>query len=145
MVWQRGRAYSQDLRERVLAGEDAGMSVGQIARHFSVSVSYVSKVLSRRRLTGETRARPQRCHLRPKLEPLYDAVRGYIRAKPDATLRDVQTWLKDAHGVIASEGLVCETLGLLKLTRKKSRCGRPSRTGPTSPQPAPTGVPGSPI
>ena len=113
MLWQRGRAYSQDLRERVLAGEDAGMSVGQIARHFSVSVSYVSKVLSRRRMTGETQARPQCCHLRPKLEPLYDALRGYIGAEPDATLRDVQTWLKDTHGVIASEGLVCETFALL--------------------------------
>ena len=31
MLWKRGRAYAQDLRERVFAASDAGLRVGQIA------------------------------------------------------------------------------------------------------------------
>ena len=62
MLWRRGGAYSQDLRERVLAAADDGLRVGQIAVRLRVSVSYVSKVLSRRRQTGQTTARAQRGH-----------------------------------------------------------------------------------
>ena len=58
MPWSRGKAYSQDLRERVFALADDGYSVGQIAEQLLVSVAYVSKALSRRRLTGELAA----CH-----------------------------------------------------------------------------------
>ena len=67
MPWQRGKAYSQDLRDRVLAAADEGERVGHIAATLRVSVSYVSKVLSRRRLAGQTTAQPQRCHVVPKL------------------------------------------------------------------------------
>jgi transposase len=56
MLFQRGKAYSQDLRERVFAAADDGGRVGQIARGLRVSVSYVSKVLSRCDKTGETRS-----------------------------------------------------------------------------------------
>ena len=60
ILWQRGKSYSQDLRERVFAAADDGEPVGRIATLLRVSVSYVSKVLSRRQLTGETTARAQR-------------------------------------------------------------------------------------
>jgi hypothetical protein len=43
MLWQRGKAYSQDLRARVLAAADDGEPVGRIATLMRVSVSYVSK------------------------------------------------------------------------------------------------------
>ena len=39
MPWQRGKAYSQDLRDRVLAAADEGERVGQIAAMLRVSVS----------------------------------------------------------------------------------------------------------
>jgi hypothetical protein len=68
MLWQRGRAYSQDLRDRVFAAADAGTPVGQIADMLLVSGSYVSKVLIRRCQTGETAARPQCCHVPAKLK-----------------------------------------------------------------------------
>jgi transposase len=52
MLWHRGKAYSQDLRQRVFAAADDGEPVGRIAELLRVSVSYVSKVLSRRRRNG---------------------------------------------------------------------------------------------
>ena len=76
MLWQQGKAYSQDLRERVFATSDDGARVGQIARLLRVSVSYVSKVLGRRRTTGETAARPQHGHMPPKLVALHAAIQG---------------------------------------------------------------------
>jgi transposase len=54
MLYQPGKAYSQDLRERVFVASDEGEQVGEIAELLRVSVSYVSKVLKRRRTTGET-------------------------------------------------------------------------------------------
>jgi hypothetical protein len=48
MLWQRGKAYSQDLRDRVFAAADAGTPVGRIAEMLLVSGPYVSKVLIRR-------------------------------------------------------------------------------------------------
>jgi hypothetical protein len=57
MLWRRGKSYSQDLRDRVFAGADDDEPVGRIAVMLRVSVSYVSKVLTRRRVTGQTQAR----------------------------------------------------------------------------------------
>ena len=128
MLWEHGKAYSQDLRERVFAEADNGAPVGKIAKLLRVSVSFVSKVLGRRRESGETTARPQRCQLTPKLTPLYEAIRERVKQHPDATIGELQIWLMETHQVSASTGLVCETLALLGLTRKKRPSGRRSKT-----------------
>jgi len=120
MRWRRGKAYSQDLRSRVLAAADEGIPVGRGATTFRVSVSYVSKVLSRRRDTGEIAARPQRCHLPPKLSALHEAIRAEAAARPDATLAELRRWLSEAHQVHASEGLMHATLLRPGLTLKKA-------------------------
>jgi hypothetical protein len=57
---------------------DAGTPVGVIARMLLVSTSYVSKALGRRRGTGETTARPQRCHVPPKLKAYHSAIRKRV-------------------------------------------------------------------
>lgn len=140
MRWQRGQAYSQDLRERVLAAADEGLPVGQIAVRFRVSVSDVSKVLSRRQRTGGTTALAQRGHLLPKLAALHEAIRRQVTARPDATLAELCTWLLQTHQVSASSGLMWKTLDALELTYKKSRFGRRSRTARTSLRSAASGV-----
>src|ERR1700709_964244 len=118
MLFRRGRAYSQDLRGRVFALSDAGDAVGEIAEALCVSISYVSKALSRRRETGECSARPQRCHVSPKLLGLYDAIRAEVKARPDATLAELRRWLSEKHQVSASDGLMHGTLARLGLTHK---------------------------
>jgi transposase len=119
MLVQRGRAYSQDLRSRVPVSADEGARVGQIAAALRVSVSYVSKVLGRRRATGEVSARPQRSHLGQKLSVLHEAIRAEVAARPDATLAEPRRWLAQAHGATASDGLMHNTLARLGLTLKK--------------------------
>ena len=78
MLYQRGRAYSQDLRERVFAAWDDGERVGEVAELRRVSFAYVSKALTRRRTTGETTVRAQHGHKLPKLAPVYAAIRAYV-------------------------------------------------------------------
>ena len=134
MLFQRGKAYSQDLRERVFAAAAEGGRVGQIARGLRVSVCYVSKVLSRRDKTGETTARPQRCHLTPKLADLHQAIRQQVAARPDATIAELRAWLLSTHEVAVSNGLVCKTLAEFDLTLKKSRFARPNRIALMSPR-----------
>ena len=119
MLWQRGKSYSQDLRERVFAAADDGLLVGQIAVQLRVSISYVSKVLSRRRRTGQTTALPQRCHVPPRLIDLYGAIEAQVTARADATIAELRTWLSTAHKVSASSGLMWKTLAALDLTFKK--------------------------
>ncbi len=134
MLHQRGKAYSQDLRERVFAASDEGERVGEVAELLRVSVSYVSKVLKRRRATGETTVRSGRGHRPPKLTPFYPAIRAYVAERSDTTIAALRAWLLATHQVSASVGLIWHTLKLLGLTLKKSHCGRPSKIGWTSPR-----------
>ena len=143
-MWSRGKAYSQDLRERVFALADGGNAVGQIAKRLCVSVSYVSKVLSRRRTTGETAARPQRCHVPLKLGSLHAAIAARIAASPDTTIDELRQWLSETHAVTASRGVVFKTLAQLGLTHKKRPSARPSRTAPMLPPHVPRGARASP-
>ena len=134
MLYQRGKAYSQDLRERVFAASDDGGRVGEVAELLRVSVSYVSKALTRRRTTGETTVRLGRGHKLPKLAPFYPAIRAYVAERGDITIEALRAWLLAMHQVSASVGLIWHTLKLLGLTLKKSRSGRPSRIGRTWPR-----------
>jgi transposase len=127
MLWHRGKPYSQDLRERVFAAADDGEPVGRIATSLRVSISYVSKVLSRRKLTGQREARPQRCHVVPKLSALHPAIEAQVASRPDATIGELRAWLLETHKISASTGLINKTLAALDLTFKKSQFMLPSK------------------
>jgi transposase len=47
------KAYSMDLRERVLKDVDAGLKTGAIADKYSVSPAWVRRLKQRRTATGE--------------------------------------------------------------------------------------------
>src|SRR5918997_1202287 len=50
------QAYSMDLRERIVAAVDAGLTQGQAAERFGVSLRTVERYLARRRATGSLAA-----------------------------------------------------------------------------------------
>jgi transposase len=140
MLWRRGKSYSQDLRERVFAAADDGEPVGRVAAVLRVSVSYVSKVLSRRRLTGQETARPQRCHVVPKLSGLHPAILAQVTNRPDVTIAELRAWLLETHKISASTGLMNKTLAALDLTFKKSPSTLPSKRVRTWPRHASNGA-----
>ena len=125
MGWKRGKPYAQDLRDRVFRAADEAIPAGQIAERLSVSISYVSKVLSRRRLSGEVVARPQCCHVPRNLALYHIAIREQVKTHPDATLEELRAWLAQTPKVSASIKLVWNALAQLRLTLKKD----PARGG----------------
>ena len=142
MGWKSGQSYSTDLRSRVLAAIDGGSPARATAQLFQVSVSYIYKALGRRSSTGETEARPQCNQQVLKLKDHHGLIAAEVALRPDVTLNELRAWLLATHGLSASLGLMHQTLARLGLTRKKSRAGRRSRIGPTSPSGASSGGPG---
>jgi transposase len=122
-----GKPYSQDLRERVIRAFDDGGDAYEMAPLFDVSVSYIYKILARRRTTGETTARSQRHGPMPKLAPYSEALRARVRAVPDTTIDELRLWLLSEHKVKVGNTCVWKHLARLGLTFKKSRSGQPSR------------------
>lgn len=123
------KAYSMDLRERVIAAcDEGGATQEQIAARFAVSVRWIRDLLKRRRETDSIAPRPHG----GGRAPAFDAeaagrLREAVRTDADATLRE----LGQAAGVACSAAAVYRALDRLGITRKKSPGGRPSGTGRT--------------
>jgi len=132
MSWRRGRAYSQDLRDKMFAAFDAGESARDVAERFDISVSYLYKADLRRRQLGDTRPGAQRCRLPLRLEAHREAILAWVAEHQDATMAELREWLAGEHGVSVCLATIWKTLGRFGLTFKKSRSGRPSRIGPMS-------------
>ena len=121
MAWRRGRAYSQDLRDRVLAAVEEGCSAREVAEQFQVSPSYVIKACQRLHRTGERSARAQRSHTPRKLsEQHHAAIWAQVTAQPDATIAELRGWVLREHGISISMASMWTTLVRLSLTLKKS-------------------------
>ena len=139
MAWKSGQRYSTDLRSRILAAIDGGSPAKVVASLFQVSVSYIYKALGRRSATGETEARPQRNRQTLKLASLHTVIAAEVVCRPDITLEELRAWLLATHQVVASVGLMHNTLARLGLTHKKKPAGPRSRIGRTSPTSAAPG------
>ena len=94
------KAYSMDLRVRVLADCDGGMATPAVAEKWKVSPPWVRRLLQRRRETGETAPRPQRHGPVPLHRTHGDAIRQAVKDEPDATLAELRAKL--ALGVALS-------------------------------------------
>ena len=133
-----GAAYSQDLRDRVLAARDRGLPTKRVADLFAVSASWVRRVVQRRREHRETGPRPRGGATRVKIDPR--RLRALALEHPDATARELHGLL----GIACSVSAVDAALRRGGLTYKKRRSAPPSRTGPTWPSAARPGSKPSP-
>src|SRR4051812_3414494 len=83
------RAYSMDLRERIVAAVDAGASQSQAAGRFGVSLRTVERYLARRRVTGSLAATEQRHGPEPRQRRQLQAwLPSRLDAAADATLAE---------------------------------------------------------
>lgn len=122
-----GAAYSQDLRDRVLAAYDRAMSTQQIAKTFAVSPAWARRVKQRLRESGRKSALPMGGVRVVKVD--LARLRELVAQQPDATTQE----LHERLGTPCSLSAVGMALGRLKLTFKKRRSMPPNRTGPMSP------------
>jgi transposase len=121
------RAYSADLRQRVLADCDGGMGTRAVARKYTVSESWVRRLKQTRRETGRVTPAAQRRGPVPGWVAHADRIRAAVREAPDATLDEYRA----RFALPLSRSALARALAALGLSRKKSRSGRPSRTAPT--------------
>lgn len=117
------RAYSMDLRERVIRDSDAGMMADAVAEKYDVSGSWVRWLKQRRRETGEIGPRPQRYGPRSKLEPHVQTLAALIAEQPDRTLAELQ----EALGLPVSIPTICRAVKQLGLPVKKNRTAHRAR------------------
>ena len=129
-VWRRAcmaRAYSLDLRERVVGAVAAGQSCRSVARTFMVSVASVVKWSQRQRVVGSPAALKMGGHRPYLVARERDWVLARIAEKPDLTLRALLKELAD-RGLVVSYYALWHFLQHEGVTFKK----KPSRlrTGP---------------
>jgi transposase len=95
------RAYSLDLRERVVAAVAAGESCRKVAATFRVSVASVVKWSQRFRATGSAAARPLGGQRPYALAGERNWLLGRLAEKPDITLRALLMELAE-RGIVVS-------------------------------------------
>jgi transposase len=121
------KAYSMDLRQRVLRDGDEGMATGAVAHKYRVSASWVRRLKRRRRLTGSAApATPRRPA--PRWAADADRLRAAVAEAPDLTLEELRARLGLAHSL----STLWRAVRALGLTLKKKSPAPPSRTGPMS-------------
>jgi transposase len=112
------KAYSQDLRLRILRAVDAGQTKAAVARRFEVALSTVKLYLAQR-AAGPDRPKGVPGPA-PRIPPAdLPAVAAQVRAQPDATLAEHATRWEQEHGVRVSPWTMGRAIRRLGLTRKK--------------------------
>jgi transposase len=119
------RAFSMDLRERVMAAVEAEEgSYPELAERFKVSADFVKKLVRQKRELGTLEPQTHRCGRKPKVTAEHkEQLRQLVKHRPDMTLRE----LRDALRLEVSLKAIWDALQTLKLTFKKAAAG--SRTG----------------
>jgi transposase len=131
------RAYSTDLRSRILEDCDRGVGTREVATKYRVSESWVRRLKQRRRETGEIAPRRSGTKQGPKWLIYAEDLQQLVDEQPDATLRE----LRDRLGRNVSPQTLSRALRALQLTFKKKSSVPPSRTGRMSKSVARTGKP----
>ncbi len=113
------KAYSQDLRLRVLAACDRGMPRQQVAETFGVSVSTIKRYVKLREETGDVRPTPipgPPAHKRAALE---EGLPAQVALNPDLTLAEHCELFEEERGVGVSTATMSRALQSLGLPLKK--------------------------
>ena len=122
------KAYSMDLRKRVLAAYDSGKySLSRIAADFQVTTRWIQKLRQRRDREGTISPRPQNSGRKPAfrgkdLERLDD----FVKENPDSTLEEIKQHFSGR--VNCSVVAIHNALKHLGWRYKKNRYEQVSRT-----------------
>jgi transposase len=115
------RAYSSDLRDRVVAAVDEGQSCREVAAVFRVSVASVVKWSQRARETGSAVALPMGGRPgRSKLDGERSWLLGRLEEKPDLTLKALIGELRE-RGVVVALDTLWRFLRAAGISFKKNR------------------------
>ena len=114
------KPLDNDLRARVVAAVEAGMSCRAAAARFDVSESAAIKLMQRYRATGSLEPGQMGGHKPLKLAPWRDWVMKRIGEKPDITTRELANELAE-RGMTVSHVSVWNLLHREDQSHKKNR------------------------
>lgn len=114
------RAYSQDLRERVIRTALGGVSVRQAAARYGVGVS-TAILWVRRARSGEVTARRQGQPKGSKLDAHAAFFLELIEASSHISLQEMQAKLREERGISAGIGTLWRFFRTRAITVKKNR------------------------
>src|SRR3712207_1386047 len=122
------KAYSVDLRQRILAAVDRGMARTDVAATFGVSLATIKRLVALRRTQPNlTAQQPSGRRRTIGLEQLA-ALWAQLEANPDATIAmHAERW-NAAQGTALSQWTVGRAIRRLGWTRKKRRWVPPNAT-----------------
>lgn len=139
------RAYSTDLKERLVRAVADGLPLREAARRFHVAVTTVKRAVVQQRETGSLARKP--IPGRPReIRHEQDAILlARLQAEPDATVLEHCAWWAEHQGQQLSEVTMWRAMRRVGWTHKKShwqpasatrRRGRPggSRSRPSIPR-----------
>ena len=122
------KAYSEDLRKKILQAVDRGRPKSEAARTFGVSRSSVKRYAAARR-----EGRPLSPRKHPGSEPKLDERAGKIlqadvEARPATTLKDRCRFLGEAVGVSVNESTLSRLLRKMGFSPKDGAWSRANAT-----------------
>jgi transposase len=124
-----GKAYSDDLRERVEARIAAGHSRRDAARHFGVSASFAVKLAQRVAASGSVApSRQGRPPGHGKLAEHLPRLIAWVEAVPDISMPELAAKLKAFTGVVAHPASLSRALLKAGFSTKKNTSGIGVRT-----------------
>jgi transposase len=123
-----GRTLSEDLRLRVIAAVEAGLSRRAAAERFGVGIATAIRWVRAFKATGSTRARPkggdQRSH---RIEAYRDVILGAVAVQVDITLVELADMLRREHDLHVALSTIWRFLDRHAMTLKKNRARQRAR------------------
>ena len=113
-----GKPYSEDLRRSIVQAIESSHTYGEVAELYGVSISSVSRFLTRWRSTGSVRPEKFGGYKGYALEPHRARIERWVEAQPDITLAELQARLAKEN-VTVSQTAIFRFLRHLDLTFKK--------------------------
>lgn len=115
------KAYSEELRERVVRAVAIGTPRDEVAAAFAVSVPTITRWLRLKRETGSVAPKPVPGPVAVKTDAVMAALPERLVDHADATLGEHCCWWREASGVAVSTATMSRALTRLGWTRNKSR------------------------
>jgi transposase len=113
------RAYSDDLRQRIVRAVETGMPRAEAAHLFAVSERTIKRYLRQWREAGDLAPRTSPGRPRAITPDDHARVRAQLADAPDATLAMQCARWQETTGVVVSASTWCRTRQRVGWTRKK--------------------------
>lgn len=118
------RAYSHDLRQRILACKKRGGSSAEVGKRFAVAVRTVERYWQRYREQGHCRVGKVGGHLRSRLTGHEATISAWIEEQSDLSLEELRLRCQKQLGVKLTVSALWYRLKALGLSYKKSDARR---------------------